>query len=143
MISNGPVPDEMHIEFIDTSLFIGSEFGETLPLGMQMKVVLPKQFPDEKVKATVDSLMQTSIIATGTALITQILVSVSIKVPLGMMWNLLNVMQVVAYLRLFANWASNVKRPLEYIWEAITMAKMSDVILSTFKTKYQKAQDQI
>ena len=43
-------------------------------------------------KATVDSLLQTSIIATGTALITQILISFSIKIPLGMMWNLLNVM---------------------------------------------------
>ena len=78
------------------------------------------------------------MIATGTALITQLLISFSIKIPLGMMWNLLNIMQVVAYMRLFANWTSNVKRPLEHVWEAITMTKTSAELKNMFKSKYEK-----
>ena len=78
------------------------------------------------------------MIATGTALVTQLLISFSIKIPLGMMWNLLNIMQVVAYMRLFANWTSNVKRPLEYVWEAITMTKTSAELKNMFKSKYEK-----
>ena len=76
-------------------------------------------------------------------LITQLLISFSIKIPLGMMWNLLNIMQVVAYLRLFANWTSNVKRPLDYIWEAITMTKTTAELTSMFKSKYEKVQENI
>ena len=92
LISSGTEPDHMKIEFIDTSLFVSTELGQTLPTGLNMEFVIPKQFPDEKIKETVDSLIQTSIIATGTALVTQLLISFAIKVPLGMMWNLLNVM---------------------------------------------------
>ena len=87
-------------------------------------------------KETVETILQTSILATGTALISQILISFSIKVSLAMMWNLFNVMQVVAYMRLFSNWAINIKRPLDYIWEAITMANLSNDLMTVFKSKY-------
>lgn len=36
LISSGDLPDEMVIEFIDTSLFVSSEFGQTLPSGLKM-----------------------------------------------------------------------------------------------------------
>ena len=36
LISSGDLPDGMIIEFIDTSLFVSSEFGQTLPSGLKM-----------------------------------------------------------------------------------------------------------
>lgn len=143
MISRGPIPDEMLIKFVDTSLFVSQENGETLPEGLELRFTLPKQFPDPDVEANVETIVQTSIIATGTALITQVLISLTIKVPLAMMWNLLSVMQVVAYMRLFANWSTNIKLPLDYLWEAITMSKLTNEIMTIFKSKYQKVQENV
>ena len=60
-----------------------------------------------------------------------------------MMWNLLSVMQVVAYMRLFANWSTNIKLPLDYLWEAITMSKLTNEIMTIFKSKYQKVQENV
>ena len=41
-ISRGPNPDEMEIEFIDTSLFVSTDYGQTLPAGMKLRFIIPK-----------------------------------------------------------------------------------------------------
>ena len=56
-ISSGPKPDEMEIEFIDTSLFVSTDFGQTLPKGMKLQFIIPKQFPDASTKETVEQLL--------------------------------------------------------------------------------------
>ena len=57
LISSGSKSDVMEIEFIDTSLFVSSENGQTLPPGLKIQFVIPKQFPNTEMKVTVDSLL--------------------------------------------------------------------------------------
>ena len=42
------------------------------------------------------------------------------------MWNLMNVIQVVAYLRFMVSWPANADMMLEYLDDAITLKKVSD-----------------
>ena len=54
------------------------------------------------------------------------------------MWNLMNVMQVVVYLRLLENWSAQVKVILYYIHQGITLEFLSDWILETSKDSFEK-----
>ena len=50
-------------------------------------------------------------------------------VSLKSMWNLMNVIQVIAYLRLFTNWPANTMMIKHAIYNAITLKLFSDELL--------------
>ena len=85
-------------------------------------------------EAEIESTAQTIVL--GNLAITLVL-SVSLK----QMWNLLNVMQVVVYVFLFVRWPAMVTMCRDFIFEAITLQKLSGHIMDFGKSKFEVAKE--
>ena len=71
----------------------------------------------------------------GTQLFLTLLLSVSLK----QMWNLLNVMQVLAYSKNFTQWPALVESINTQIIESIYLTKFNNEIMDLGKTQFEKA----
>ena len=67
--------------------------------------------------------------------LTAILISISLKST----WNIMNVMQVVAYTRLYSNWPANIKTVMDNVQLAITMDIFFDRMMNFGKDQYEIA----
>ena len=59
------------------------------------------------------------------------------------MWSILNVMQVVAYTRLYSNWPANIMTIMDNVQLAITMDIFYDSLINFGKDQYEIAADKI
>ena len=111
----------MRLEFIDPRLFPSAANGLTIEKGKYLSVELPRHFPDEdtflQVEVVSDAIVKVSESAFWGSLVLTILISISLKAT----WNIMNVMQVHAYTRLFSLWPANIKAIMDAIQLAITM----------------------
>ena len=106
-LSIGDKPDILTIEFVEPELFTSKETGKTLPPKSVITYAIPKQFPSEasyKIAVLAGSTVQA---AANTAFLSQFGVTICLAVSLKAMWNLMHVMQVMAYLRLIVSWPAN------------------------------------
>jgi len=58
-VSNGVEPDYMVVTFIDPSLFVSSETGETIAVGYSITNVLPKLFTNKHVAQVIEATAAT------------------------------------------------------------------------------------
>ena len=112
----------MRLEFVDSKqLFSSANSGLTIEDGKDILLTLPRHFPDEdtfmQVEIVSDAIVKVSESAFWSSLVIAILISISLKV----MWNIMNVMQVLAYTRLFSLWPANIKSVMDAVQIAITM----------------------
>ena len=57
-------------------------------------------------------------------------------VSLKSMWNLMNVIQVLAYMRFFSHWPAFMMEIFRYMDDAITLKPITDTIFDYGKTKF-------
>ena len=70
-------------------------------------------------------------------IITEILITLVIAASLKSMWNLLNVAQVLAYMRFYVNWPAFMDQILMWIDNAITMKPVTDQVFDFGKSKFE------
>ena len=63
-----------------------------------------------------------------TIIITQLIITAILAVSLKSMWNLMNVIQVLAYVRFFSGWPAIILEVFKYMDNAITLKPVSDPI---------------
>ena len=83
-------------------------------------------------KGTVES-------AANTLIVVQIVVTLALAASLKSMWNLMNVIQVLAYARFFTGWPAMPAQGFEYMDNAITMKPVTDFVSDYSKSKFEKA----
>ena len=66
----------------------------------------------------------------------QLILTLVLSVSLKQMWNLLNVMQVLAYARNFIVWPCMVEMIIKYIIEAIYLNQVNSAIMDYGKTQF-------
>ena len=68
-----------------------------------------------------------------------ILLTVMFALSLKSMWNLMNVIQVLAYLRFFTSWPALMMEVLTHLDNAITLKPVTDPIFEYGLTQFEKA----
>ena len=77
-------------------------------------------------------------VAANTAFLSQFGVTICLAVSLKAMWNLMHVMQVIAYLRLLVSWPANSNMMLESMHNAITLENIiNDVYNAAIDDLYE------
>ena len=71
-----------------------------------------------------------------TAFVTQMGITILVAVSLKAMWNLMHVMQVIAYLRLLVEWPANASMMLKAIHNAATLENLVNAFYDTFRKKF-------
>ena len=81
--------------------------------------------------------------ATSTIVTTQILITLVMAFSLKSMWNLMNVIQVLAYMRFFTNWPASMMEIFRYMDDAITLKPVTDPIFDYGKSAFEKANSKL
>lgn len=87
----------------------------------QIQRSIPKQFPTESSYSIAVIAGSTIQAAANTAFLSQFGVTICLAVSLKALWNLMHVMQVLAYFRLIANWPANTQMMLMSVHNAVTL----------------------
>ena len=74
-------------------------------------------------------------------IIAQLAITLPIALSLKSMWNLMNIIQVLSYMRLYSNWPAMIDFQLNQLELAITMKPVSDLVMDFGKTKFQIANE--
>ena len=74
--------------------------------------------------------------ATNTAFLSQFGVTICLAVSLKAMWNLMHVMQVMAYLRLVVSWSANTQMMLASMHNAITLENIVNDLYDSYLTDF-------
>ena len=130
MVSIGEKPDDMVATMVNPSIFCGEGNAKAIKVGTQIRKVLPKQLPDETTAQVLDAAGESFKGATTTALVVQIAITLVVSASLKSMWNLMNVIQVLCYLRFFALWSGQVDLVMKYMDDAITLKPVSDPVIN-------------
>ena len=120
-ISIGDKPDILVIEFVEPQLFVSKETGKSMAPETVITQPIPKQFPSETSYEIAVIAGSTVQVAANTAFLSQFGVTICLAVSLKAMWNLMHVMQVMAYLRLVVDWPANSNMMLLSMHNAITL----------------------
>ena len=131
-ISKSEIPDILIIEFVEPELFLSKETGKALSIDSGIRKNIPKQFPDEtqyNIVVTAANAVQT---AASTAFLSQIGVTICLAISLKAMWNLMHVMQVMAYLRLLTSHPANSEMMLKSMHNAITLEHLIDEVYTNY-----------
>ena len=77
--------------------------------------------------------------ATNTFMAAQVGLTLVVALSLKSMWNLMNVVQVLAYVRFFTGWPAFMLEIFQYMDDAITLKPVSDPLFEYGQTKFEKA----
>ena len=109
----------------------------TIPYGYQIESQLPKMLRSEGFYA---ALTEENIEATSKAVtITQIVLIIIFAVSLKLMWNLLNVVQVLTYMKFFTRFPAFMEIIFTMMEDAITLKLLTDPVFDFGKSKFQIA----
>jgi hypothetical protein len=100
-VSIGSEPDRMKVSVVDPSFFAAANSGKELE-PYDIISILPRQFGSEAVAKAMRVTKTGVETAMGTITLVQIIITILIAASLKSMWNFMNVMQIVAYMRFFA-----------------------------------------
>ena len=139
MISIGAKKDKMVATIVDGSFF-ANEDGQPIPPGTEIVQLLPKLLPGEEFAMALESTKTGMERATQTFVIAQIIITLLLSVSLKSMWNLYNVIQILAYIRFFTNWPAFMLDIFMYMDNAITLKPISDPIFEYGKSEFDKAE---
>ena len=95
---------------------------------------LPKMLPWGKYAAMIDLAKQSMEITIQTGILAQIIITLIIAASLKSIWNLLNVCQVLAYMRFYARWPAFMELLLLWMDNSITLKPLSDSVFDYGKS---------
>ena len=75
----------------------------------------------------------------NTVVVAQIVITLILALSLKSMWNLMNVIQVLSYVRFFSGWPALMLEVFKYMDNAITLKPVSDPIFDYGQTQFEKA----
>jgi len=96
-------------------------------------------FPDKDFGTTMEATETVVSNAANTVVVAQIIITLVLALSLKSMWNLMNVIQVLAYVRFFTGWPAFLLEIFKYMDNAITMKPISDLAFEYGKTQFEKA----
>lgn len=141
MVSIGLVKDVVVGTILDESFFCSEGQPMTIEAGTEIKTVLPRLNPGEEFEGTMEATKSTIESSASTFMTGQLIMTLVLSVSLKQMWNLFNVMQVLAYTREFTRWPALVQSVIEYIIEALYMEKVNNAIMDFGKSKFEVAKN--
>ena len=113
------------MEVINPNFFSSLETGRTIPSGYKIQMNLPKML-DSNFAQHKEIAQQSVELSIQIVIITEIAITLVIAASLKSMWNLLNVAQVLAYMRFYVNWPAFMNEIFMWIDNAITMKPVTD-----------------
>ena len=93
-------------------------------------------FEDKQFAATMESTEAAVTNAANTVVVFQIIITLVLALSLKSMWNLMNVIQVLAYVRFFTGWPAFMLEIFRYMDNAITLKPISDLAFDYGKTQF-------
>ena len=85
-------------------------------------------YPGEDFASVMEATQNSVETATNTFVVGQIIITMVLAISLKSMWNLMNVIQVLTYVRFFTGWPALMMEIFKYMDDAITMKPVSDPI---------------
>ena len=123
--------------FIVTVFFPSITADSTIPDGYQIESQLPKILRSDGFYA---ALTEENIESTAKAVtITQIVIIIILTVSMKLMWNLLNVVQVLTYMKFFTRFPALMELVFTMMEDAITLKLLTDPVFDFGKSKFQIA----
>lgn len=139
-LSIGESPDTLLVTFVEPDLFVSKETGKSLNAEFNtVERQIPKQFPSEAAYALGIVAGSTVQVAANTAFLSQLGVTLCLAASLKAMWNLMHVMQVLAYFRLMINWPANSHMMLQSMHNAITLDNLLNGLYDGFFDDIQES----
>ena len=102
-------------------------------------MTLPRHYPDEETFMQVEIVSDTIVKASESAFWSSLVMAILISISLKVIWNIMNVMQVLAYTRLFSLWPANIKTLMDSVHMAITMDVFYDKLINYGLDQYEIA----
>ena len=130
-VSIGEKADIIQISFVEPDLFVSAESGKKMEANFTTISAIPKQFPDEESFSLAVAAGNTVQVAANTAFLSQFEVTICLAVSLKAMWNLMHIMQLMAYLRLLVEWPANSEMMLKSMHNAITLENIFNAIFGS------------
>ena len=84
--------------------------------------------PGEEFASAMETAEASVQTATNTLVVGQIIITLVLAISLKSMWNLMNVIQVLSYVRFFTGWPAMMMEIFKYMDNAITLKPISDPI---------------
>ena len=135
-VSTGERKDVMVVTIMDDSFFTSQSSGKSLTKGSQIVNVLPKMLPSVEYTEALEITQSTFTTATQTFIILEICIAIVVAVSLKAMWNLMNVLQVLTYIRFYTGWPIMMMLVLENMDNAITLKPLSDLAYEYGKSQF-------
>lgn len=139
-VSIGSEKDLMIATIVDGSFFASGETGMPIPPGTTIENILPKMLPGEEFVMVMEKTKETMEKTTNTVIIAQIIITLILSVSLKSMWNLYNVIQILAYIRFFTGWPAFMLELLMYLDNTVTMKTISDPIMEYGQSEFTIAE---
>lgn len=102
-------------------------------------MLLPKLKTDDGIDSVVESVDNKINQAAQAIVVGNIVLTIFLVLSLKSMWNLLNVMQVLVYMRYFTNWPATVDDVLLRVFDAITLRPFTEPVILYGKDKFEIA----
>ena len=118
----------MSIKFVEAELFTSKETGKSLPPETEIEFTIPKQFPSDSAYQLAVVTGSTVAVAANLSFMSQFGVTICLAVSLKAMWNLMHVMQVMAFLRLLVDMPANSNMMLQSMHNAITLENVMNSV---------------
>ena len=80
---------------------------------------MPRMIPTEDIQEFLASAASSIERTTQTLMTGQLVITILLSVSLKQLWNLLNVMQVLAVTREFTQWPATIEEIIKYLYEAL------------------------
>ena len=100
--------------------------------------MLPKLLPGEEFEATLNTSEESIEGSANTLMVGQIIATLALSVSLKQMWNLLNVMQVLAYFKHFSKFPAIIDSFITYIIDALYLKKVIDFFMNIGLSKFEQ-----
>ena len=90
--------------------------------------------PGKEVVATLETTKKSIEDTTNTVVVAQLIITILLAISLKSMWNLMNVIQVLSYVRFFSGWPALMLEVFKNLDNAITLKPVSDPIFEYGKS---------
>ena len=122
-MSIGSLKDKMAVTVVDGRFFSSNVNGLPIETGTTIEQLIPKMLEVDYASA-----METTSASVETFFMAQIIVTTVLAISLKSMWNLMNVIQVLSYIRFFTGWPALMMEIFTYMDDAITLKPLTDPI---------------
>ena len=134
MVSIGLQQDQFIAQIIKPTFFSSSDTGLSIKEDFVIIENLPRMFGISEYNSKVAIEAVNTGIQLG--IIAQLAITLPIAISLKSMWNLMNIIQVLSYMRLYSNWPAMIDFQLNQLELAITMKPVSDLVMDFGKSKF-------